>query len=453
MNPPSRLLFFLFCVFFVCYRLEASESLVIVSPHWEGVQFEFGLAFEKYYKEKNGRAIHVRWRDVGGTSQIEKALDASYKANPDSCSIDIFFGGGMDPYENQKAKGHLLPHTLPVNLHKAMPTEVLGIHLADPDNTFYGAALSSFGIVENRKIVKKLSLPEVKTWEGLTDPRLFNWISSCDMRKSGSVHMIYEIILQAYGWEKGWSVILQMSGNVRSFMQSSSAPTKEVSVGDAAYAVSIDINGLTQQAHVGVENVRFIIPQGVSVIAPDGIAILKGAPNIDAAREFMNFVLSEKGQSLWMKPKGSMGGPVKFGISRMGVLPLLYGDGMKLALVPMNPFEPSSHAASFRYNSVLGSQRWHITNDLMGQTVIDVHSHLRKAWQSIHMLPANKRAPLIAAFSKPFITENEAAEFAHFWQKDKIRAARTANSWMTEAVGRYKSIGRQAEKMLEESKK
>src|SRR5690606_32799659 len=99
-------------------------------------------------------------------------------------------------------------------------------------------------------------------------------------------HMIYEIILQVYGWEEGWKVIYQMSGNVKSFLQISSAPTKEVALGEAAYAVSIDINGMTQQAFLGPENVRFIVPAEVSVINPDGIAILRGAPNLDVAQEF-----------------------------------------------------------------------------------------------------------------------------------------------------------------------
>jgi len=305
----------------------ASQDLIIVSPHWEGIQYEFGRAFEAHYEKTTGSPISVRWRDLGGTSSIEKAIDASYEANPESCQIDIFFGGGIDPFESQKEKGHLHPYRLPEPILSQIPESIGGFPIIDPDYAFYGAALSSFGILENRKVTEILGLPEVTTWEDLTQRNLFTWVSSADPRKSGSVHMIYEIILQGYGWERGWEIIYQSSGNVRSFLQSSSAPTKQVAAGDAAYAVAIDINGMTQQAFLGRENVRFSIPEDVSVINPDGIAILKGAPNLPAAKAFLEFVMSKNGQKLWMVAQGEPGGAERFGITRMGILPELYeGD-------------------------------------------------------------------------------------------------------------------------------
>jgi ABC-type Fe3+ transport system substrate-binding protein len=436
---PAALL--LLTVTFAC---RADEELVIVSPHWQGIQYEFGLAFEKHYLAQTGKRITVRWRDVGGTSQIEKNLDATYKANPATSGIDIFFGGGMDPFENQKRKGQLLPHRLPADLLDRLPTHINGVEMFDPDFTYYGAALSSFGILENRRVTAILNLPPVRTWEDLAHPALNGWVSSSDLRKSGSVHLIYEIILQAYGWEKGWAVIYGMSGNQKSFLQTSSAPTKEVSAGDAAYAVSIDINGLTQQAFVGTDNVRFRIPEGVSVINPDGIAILKGAPNLAAAREFVNFVLSPAGQSLWMTPRGQPGGPVKYDISRMGVLPSLYPDDLSGLLIPLNPFTSPS---GFTYDGRLGSLRWGVVNDLMGQTIIDVHASLRRCWEAIHRVPQPDRDRLVAEFSRPFITEAEASELAAFWRTDKIRAGRIANAWMAAAHQRYHQLRAEAESL------
>ncbi len=428
-----------FC--FVTAQLRADNELVIVSPHWEGIQWEFEESFRAYHQAKYGADVRVRWRDLGGTSQIEKALDAGFKANPATVGIDIFFGGGMDPFENQKRKGQLLPYPLPAAIAAQVPATVFGIELSDKDHAFYGAALSSFGILENTRVKKTLSLPDVATWEDLGNPRLCNWVSSSDPRKSGSVHMIYEIILQAYGWEKGWQVIYASSGNVRSFLQSSSAPTKEVSCGDAAYAVALDLNGLTQQGYLGKENVRFFIPEGVSVINPDGIAILKGAPNLETAQRFMDFVMSEDGQKLWMRPVGSAGGPKKYGISRMGVIPSLYSSEMGDLLVPLNPFTAKQ---GFHYDNALGSKRWSVVNDLMGQTIVDVHHHLRTAWLAANRAPEAERTALLAELTRPVITEPEALECAAYWRKDRLRAGRTANAWMANAVARYKKITAQA---------
>jgi ABC-type Fe3+ transport system substrate-binding protein len=415
----------------------AQDELIIVSPHWDGIQYEFGRAFESWFARTTGRTLRVRWRDLGGTSQIEKALNANYDANPDTAGVDVFFGGGMDPYDNQKAKGHLQPYRLPDALLSALPRHVGGIPLYDPDYTFYGAALSSFGIVQNRPICRTLALPEVRRWSDLADPRLRGWISSADLRKSGSVHMIYEILLQAYGWERGWALIYQISANTRSFLPSSSAPTKEVSSGEVAYAMSIDVNGLAQQAFFGAEQVRFFIPEDAPVITPDGIAILKGAPNPVIAEQFVTFVMGEEGQRLWMTPTGQPGGAIKFGILRMGVLPSLY-SAQTAAFIPLNPFQLAHE--TFRYSSIRGARRWDIVNDLMGQTIVDVHPHLRRAWAAIQTAPPEQRAAWTAHLSAPMISEAEADAFALFWRKDRLRAGRIANQWMRDAVRRYSGI-------------
>ena len=429
--------------------VRAGNELIIVSPHWEGVREEFGRAFEQDTLERTGKPVHVRWRDLGGTSQIEKVIDAGFKATPGSAQVDIFFGGGIDPYESQKAKGHLESFKLPDEVLRPIPPEVGGFRIIDPDYCFYGAALSSFGILENKRVTALAHLPHAVTWEDLCQPALMGWVSSCDPRKSGASHMIYEIILQAYGWEKGWAVIYQMSGNVRSFLQSSPGPAKEVSAGDAAYAVTIDINGMTQQSWLGKENIEFKIPPGVSVINPDCIAIFKGAPNAALACDFVTFIMSEKGQSLWMKPVGAPGGPQKYGISRMGIRPDFYEHDLNGLLVPVNPFKIEY---PFLYHTGTGSKRWSVVNDLIGQSIIDVHSRLRNCWRAICRVPEPRRSALLAEFSKPLISEEAAMECAGFWRKDPVKARQLANAWMEESVTRYDHLEKLAKKLSAESR-
>jgi len=418
--------------------LFAERELLIVSPHWEGVRTEFGAAFAAWYKQQTGDTVRVRWIDFdGGTSSIEKALDAAYQANPATCGIDVFFGGGMDPYADAKRKGQLAPFRLPAEILSVIPPAIAGVPLIDPDYCYYGAAISSFGILENVRIRERLGLPPVATWDDLTRPEFFDWVSAADPRKSGSVHMIYEIILQAYGWDAGWSVLYRMGGNIRSFFAASPAPAKEIGAGDAAEAITIDLNGKVEEASFGSENVRFVIPSGLSVLTPDGIGILKGAPNLDVAQAFVTFVMSAPGQSLWMKPLGTPGGPRHYPISRMGVWPPFYAADPSLP----NPFQMTS---GFTYNGDLGSRRWGVVNDLMGQTIIDVHARLQAAWKAILRLPTAQQAPLLAELVRPPITEAEASDLARFWRTDPVRAGALRNQWMIDADARYRSLADRA---------
>jgi ABC-type Fe3+ transport system substrate-binding protein len=423
----------------------AGDELIIVSPHWEGVRYEFGRAFAEYYQQQTGKTIGVRWRDLGGTSQIEKALNASFDATPDSAQVDLMFGGGVDPFISQKAKGHLQAYQLPAPLLAQIPPDIGGFPIIDKDYMFYGAALSSFGILQNNRVLHLAKLPAVGTWEDLCQPELYSWVSSCDPRKSGAFHMIYEIILQAYGWDKGWRIIYQMSGNAAAFLDNSSAPTKEVSLGNAAYAPTLGNYGLTQQSFLGRDNISLTIPKDLSVINPDGIAILKGAPNPKAAEMFVDFVMSPRGQSLWMNPLGANGGPVKFNITRMGILPAMYDASGENAMIPINPFKQNY---SIHYQPELGSLRWNIVNDLIGQTIIDVHPQLRSCWRAILQLPPGKREPFIQKFSRPFVSEAQISSLASLWRKDKAQARTLAEGWMKQAVTRYQQLEQAANREL-----
>ena len=44
------------------------EKLIIISPHWEGIQREYTWAFQEWYKKQHGREVEIEWLDQGGTS-------------------------------------------------------------------------------------------------------------------------------------------------------------------------------------------------------------------------------------------------------------------------------------------------------------------------------------------------------------------------------------------------
>ena len=46
------------------------DRLVIITPHNESIQAEFGRAFAAHMREKHGREIFVDWRQPGGTTEI-----------------------------------------------------------------------------------------------------------------------------------------------------------------------------------------------------------------------------------------------------------------------------------------------------------------------------------------------------------------------------------------------
>ena len=358
----------------------ADVELVIITPHWEGIVKEFEAAFQTYYQATYGQTVDIEWIDVGGTSDDVKYIDSAYSATPDGIGIDLFFGGGVDPYIAAKQKGQLVPYEVPSSILDKIPASIAGIPMYDSEYSWYGAALSGFGIIYNKAVLALEGLPEPEDWADLADPALKGWVGSADPGHSGSTHMAYEIILQAYGWEAGWNLITQMGANVKNFVTSSSSVPKSVGAGDIAYGLAIDFYAWSEVSKVGADKIGYVMPSGLTVINPDSIAILKGAPNMEVAERFIDFVLSEDAQKLWMLPTGVAGGPTDYLLGRMGVIPDLYTELGNSSIVPINPFEVTS---SLDYDPDLGSERYSLVNDMVGAMIIDTQSSLSATWGEI----------------------------------------------------------------------
>ena len=110
----------------------------------------------------------------------------------------------------------------------------------------------------------------------------------------------------------------------RNFANAAGQIAKDVAVSEVAYGLAIDFYAWAQVKEAGADKIGFVMPDNLTIITPDGIGILNGAPNPEVAKAFINFVMSEEGQKLWLFVEGSPGGPERFQLNRFSVLPSLY---------------------------------------------------------------------------------------------------------------------------------
>ena len=417
-----------------CGKPDSTDTkLILLSPHQEGIMLEMTAGFQKWYKAKHGVDVKLEWLDQGGTRNIIRFIRSEFKRNPDGINVDIFFGGGTDIYLEFKEEGLLQPYRLPEKILSKIPPDYSGTPLYDPDFQWYGACLSGFGILYNKEQLELRGLPEPKTWADLARPELIDWVSSADPRQSGSVHKMYEIILQSYGWEKGFEVITKMDANVKVFSRGSSDIVRDVDLGETAYGLAIDINALSKIAEAGPEKLGYVMPEGETVISPDSVAMLKGAPHEELARTFVEFVIGEPGQKLWMLKTGEPDGPTEFTLRRMSVMPHVYdllGDRIDVAT---NPFKGG---AVLQYDHELGSARDDIMADLVGAMTIDMHDELVKAWEAIKK-GGMKDAAVKRLVAVP-VSEEEAVRLEkEEWDDPEFRNTRIAE-WTRFAQDKYK---------------
>ena len=396
------------------------DKLVIISPHWEGIETEFDTAFKAWYSKKTGRQVAVDWLDQGGSSSDFRFIESEFKRLPEGIGIDLFFGGGTDNYLKLANKGLLAPYKLSEIQLARIPKEIFGIPVYDPEYRWYGAALSSFGIMYNEELRALFDLPEIQTWNDLTHPKLINRVGAADPRESGSAHMMYELILQGYGWEKGFELITQLGANVRGFSAGSNAIPRDVAAGQVIYGMAIDFYAYGQIAEIGADKIQYVVPHDAAVVSPDSIAILKGAPNMAVAQKFLDFVLSDEAQKLWVLRDTDPEGPKwKGGLNRSSVVPALY-DELGDRCVAANPFELD--LTPIDYDAVKGGIRWDIVGDLIGALVIEPHKDLTNTWKAINKSEdPEKRAAAIQILGQVPITEAEALELSEgSWQDARL---------------------------------
>jgi len=414
----------------------ADRRLIIVSPHNELVRSEFEAAFEQWHLDAYGEAVDVVWSTPGGTSDIRTILVSQTTAalrqgRPVGGTADLLFGGGS--YEFQQltrpvrvARPGVAGGTVEASVLEPMPLEpaflealyeadeIGGVPLYDPQGHWYGAALSGFGIVYNRDALRlaydldadaPIEPWEPTGWEDLGDHRLRGWLAMVNPSHSGSITTAFDVILQRFGWRRGWAVLRRAAANGRYFSASSLRPPLDVGQGEAAMGVCIDFYGRGQAQAVreagDPDRLGYVDPAGMTSIDPDPIGRLRGAPHPELAERFVRFVLSREGQALWQLPPGATDdglGPRRHALRRLPVRRELYRDPelRPLFIDDVNPYEiaePVDDPQS-AYRAFIAP--------LFSAMAIDGHDELVAAWSAIvehpaYPFPKGPHAPLVMA--------------------------------------------------------
>ena len=348
-----------------------APQVIIVSPHNEQIRSEFSRAYASWHLEKYGTPARVTWSTPGGTSEIRKLLISEYTAAlrqglPPGGNADIVWGGGsyefgvMSKPITMEIDGETRSTTIlaPLDLDSAFLSKIYGDGrianepLFNKDGYWFGTALSSFGIVYNRDVLELLKLPEPVGYESLTVPGYRNAMTLVNPGMSGSVTTAFEALVERRGWTRGWQILRRMSANARAFAGSSTKGPLDVAEGSAAAAVCIDFYGRyeaqrTRAAAIasGADpdspgRIGYVDPPGETMIDPDPIAMLRGAPHPERARRFIEFVLSVQGQALWQFPVTDEGlGPHEFELRRLPIRRSMYTDHFNRFIDKVNPWD------------------------------------------------------------------------------------------------------------------
>jgi iron(III) transport system substrate-binding protein len=417
--------------------LQAQNQVIIITPHNEAIRVEFARGFNLWHRQRYATDATVEWRDAGGSTDALRFVLSEFSKKPEGINLDCFFGGGLEPFLLLADRKLAQAYRPPAEIMQGIVQNVNGTEIYDAQYRWFGAVVSSFGILQNTRVQGLVGLPRVSRWDQLADPALCGWVGAGDPRNSGTMNTMFETFLQACGWERGWQILTAMGGNVRKFDRISSTTAKDVTLGETAYALAIDFYGFSQIAAAGRTNLTFVLPEDFTAINPDGLAILKGAPNLATAQRFVNFVLSDAGQKLWFLPRGHPDGPQQFSIERMSIRPELYRRYRGISNIEYSPFDLKQ---TFHYNGDLARERRDVVAALVGTLLVDTHAELKHAWEAI--IRRGVTPPDLTRLGRAPVTEAEALDLARGLWKDPAGRNQKKIEWQTWAQKKYRECAR-----------
>lgn len=262
-----------------CSKKSEVKSLNIYSIIHE----EETEALAKLFTEKTG--IPVKYLRASTGELVNRVI--TEKNNPQA---DILLGGASSYHIQADKEGALESYKSP--MVKNLPDYAV----AD-DNTWTGFCVLTLGIGlnEDRYAQKFSNIPEPETWEDLLNPAFKGEIVITNPVASSTAYLFVQDQLQRLGWDEGWNYLLQLAPLVGQFPDSGSAPAKLIGTGEYALGVSY-IHALAKYKAEGFKVKMIAPPQTVGDV--DCISIMKNTKNLDAAKKFVDFMLSKEAQEL-----------------------------------------------------------------------------------------------------------------------------------------------------------
>ncbi len=229
-----------------------------------------------------------------GTSKVLAKLDAEIESGNIIC--DVIWIADPSGIIKLKQQGLLLQFT---------PADADKIKYKDPDGYWYAGRIIIPVIAWNTNIIKdnppgkwtdlassdyKASLPSpwntASTWAAIPNPLY-----------SGAATATVYALVQKYDW----TYYQNLRNNGVEVVKSNSVVLNGIINGE--YPVGVTLDYMVRQKIAAGEPVAYAFPEDGVIVIPSPIAIMKSTPHPDAAKKFVEFVLSKETQE-WLVQQG-----------------------------------------------------------------------------------------------------------------------------------------------------
>jgi iron(III) transport system substrate-binding protein len=251
------------------------ETLVIYSPHGKDLLEAYAAAFEEQHP-----GVVVQWLDMGSQQAFDRIRTEA--ANPQA---SLWWGAPQTMFAEAAERGLLEPY-------RPSWAGAVSDYARDPEDRWYGTYRTPEVIMYNHRRVTPEEAP--RGWDDLLHPRFRDRVIIREPVHSGTMRTIFgAMIMRAPDEDQGFRWLSRLDANTRTYAADPTQLYLMMARGEADVTLWNMPDAYLQVTRFG-HPFEWVIPEEGTPVLIDGIAIPRGAPNPERAKEFYEFVTSEE---------------------------------------------------------------------------------------------------------------------------------------------------------------
>lgn len=257
-----------------------------------------GATVEKLMKDEIFKKFNEKYPNVKLTyvSGVSTEIVAKVKAQQNAPQIDLTIVEGG---EQEKGRQEGLWDTVSaadIPNMKNVPDD-----LKIKDDSGVVVNFTPMGISYNSELVKEKNLPVPKSWNDLTKPEVKGNITMTDVASNFGRSTMIMLAYANGGSEKniepGFEKLGTIAGYMPTFAKSAAQLQQNLQNKSAAYTTWTMARSLTQK-ETGLP-IEFVFPEEGGNIVPNVATLVKGAKHPQAAKAFVDFLLTDDVQTMY----------------------------------------------------------------------------------------------------------------------------------------------------------
>lgn len=201
---------------------------------------------------------------------------------------DLWFGGGLDAFLAADEDG-LLEHYVSENSKDVDPA------YKDENGAWIAKGLTVAGFLVNDEILEEKGLDIPETWEDIAKPEYKDLVIMSNPAISGTNYAVVKGLLDAMGEEAGWEYLEALNENIEFYSKRGKDPQEKTVQGEFAIGIIPVDKGAFDVAE---DNGLTVVYPDMIPWVPEGVAIFKDSENVDVAKAFVDFMLTEEAQEV-----------------------------------------------------------------------------------------------------------------------------------------------------------